>query len=161
MSSVNKGTEISFSPLGLQTILFALSGSGSFIFALGGIEFIGYLEAEALEIPVNPIFHIASMPYKYKMENIPVPKNNHWSVNVMVSVSFKKGFGKACIDLSFRARYKKSLPGSGGEISFHIEEPAFGKVEVVVQTDIETGLVPVFGDSYFIRIHVQKKPYSH
>ena len=30
----------------------------SFIFALGGIEFIGYLEAEALEIPVNPIFHI-------------------------------------------------------------------------------------------------------
>ena len=57
-SSVNKGTEISFSPLGLQTILFALSGSGSFIFALGGIEFIGYLEAEALEIPVNPIFHI-------------------------------------------------------------------------------------------------------
>ena len=50
---MNKGTEISFSPLGLQTILFALSGSGSFIFALGGIEFIGYLEAEALEIPVD------------------------------------------------------------------------------------------------------------
>ena len=74
----------------------------------------------------------------------------------MVSVSFKKDLDKACTDLSFRARYKKSLPGSGGEISFHIEEPAFGKVEVVVQTDIETGLVPVFGDSYFIRIHVQK-----
>ena len=77
MSSVNKGTEISFSPLGLQTILFALSGSGSFIFALGGIEFIGYLEAEALEIPVNPIFHIGI--YAVSL-----------AVNVMVSVSFKK-----------------------------------------------------------------------
>ena len=59
MSSVIIGTVISFSPLGLQTILFTLSGSGSFIFALGGIEFIGYLEAEALEVAVNPIFHIS------------------------------------------------------------------------------------------------------
>ena len=74
MSSVNKGTEISFSPLGLQTILFALSGSGSFIFALGGIEFIGYLEAEALEIPVNPIFHIGIYAVSIKME-IPCSKN--------------------------------------------------------------------------------------
>ena len=52
MSSVNKGTEISFSPLGLQTILFALSGSGSFIFALRGVELITQSDAETLLIKV-------------------------------------------------------------------------------------------------------------
>ena len=74
----------------------------------------------------------------------------------MVSVSFKKDLERRALICPSVRVTKKSLPGSGGEISFHIEEPAFGKVEVVVQTDIETGLVPVFGDSYFIRIHVQK-----
>ena len=27
---------------------------------------------------------------------------------------------------------------------------------LIVVDDIETGLVPAFGDSYFIRIHIQK-----
>ena len=49
---MNKGTEISFSPLGLQTILFALSGSGSFIFALRGVELIAQPDAETLLIGI-------------------------------------------------------------------------------------------------------------
>ena len=99
------------------------------------------------------------MPYKSKWK-YPVLRIS-LAVNVMVSVSFKKDLERRALICPSVRVTKKSLPGSGGEISFHIEEPAFGKVEVVVQTDIETGLVPVFGDSYFIRIHVQKKPYSH
>ena len=89
------------------------------------------------------------MPYKSKWK-YPVLRIS-LAVNVMVSVSFKK-------DLERRALICPSVRVTKNPCREAVERypSIFGKVEVVVQTDIETGLVPVFGDSYFIRIHVQK-----
>ena len=41
-----------------------------------------------------------------------------------------------------------TLFGSGRQYSFDIEEPAFGEVETVVETEIEPWLIPVLGDAY-------------
>ena len=93
------------------------------------------------------------MPYKSKWK-YPVLRIS-LAVNVMVSVSFKKDLERRALICPSVRVTKNPCREAVERYPSILKNQPLGRLKLLSRL-IETGLVPVFGDSYFIRIHVQK-----
>lgn len=131
----------------LQTRLFACSGSRAFIFALRGVELIVQSDAETLLVGIFTIGTESPVAIDGEVSVAGV-KDVFGDYRYFQRLVFQERFGQLGIYSSFGFPDGVTLFGAGRQFSFDIEEPAFGKTQTVVETEMESWFIPALGDAY-------------
>ena len=136
-----------FQTTSLQTWLFACSGSGSFIFALRGVELITQSDAETLLIGIFTTGTEGTVAINGEI-SVGGVKEVFRGYRYFQWLVFQERFGQLGIHSSFGFPDGVTLFCTGWQYSCDVKEPAFWETETVVKTEIESWFIPVLSDAY-------------